>query len=74
MTKINDKSRLVEITTTLESIAEVNEMLAFHRSFDEPDLNAIENFIRLRGDFFKQLSNLLDPFEVEIRMPMSAAA
>ena len=74
MTKLAEKSRLVEITTTLEAIAEANKMLAYHRSFSEPDLNAVENFLRLRTDFLEQLAVLLHTFEVEIRLPMSEAA
>jgi hypothetical protein len=37
-------SKLKEITTTLQQIEKVNKMIAFHKGFEAPDANAIENF------------------------------
>lgn len=63
---------LIEITQTLEQIKSVNEMLAFHRHFDEPDMNAIHNFQRLKNSFLLQLASLLEAFEIEVKLPVVA--
>jgi hypothetical protein len=65
-------SAIVEITNTLEQIQKVNNMLEFHRSFDEVDDNAIENFERLRDDFLRQLAELMQPFHIEIKFSEAA--
>ena len=38
------KSKLKEIMTTLQQIEKTNKMIAFHKGFDVPDMNAVENF------------------------------
>ncbi|MBK8562306.1 MAG: hypothetical protein IPN76_02920 [Saprospiraceae bacterium] len=65
-------SKLKEITTTLQQIEKANKMIAYHKGFDEPDANAIENFEYLKRDFLRQLAELLKAFEVEVRVPMAA--
>lgn len=69
---MKNSDKVNEIIHTLEEIDKANKMLAFHKQFDEPDLNAIENFKRLRQDFLKQLALLLKDFEIEIKMPIAA--
>ena len=56
----------------MEQIDKANKMLAFHRDFDEPDKNAIQNFERLRENFLRQLAALLREFEVEVKLPIAA--
>ncbi|GEM_PF-1542800 len=63
---------IIEITNTLEQIQKVNDLLTFHRSFDEVDTNAIENFERLRKDFLQQLAELMQPFHIEIKFAEAA--
>ncbi|MEQ9442466.1 MAG: hypothetical protein RIG62_25735 [Cyclobacteriaceae bacterium] len=64
-----EKQKIIEITTTLEKIDETNKMISFHRQFDQPDTNAIENFEQLRIDFLNQLAQLLREYHVEIKLP-----
>ncbi|MEL6941583.1 MAG: hypothetical protein AAFO82_02865 [Bacteroidota bacterium] len=61
------KGIIPQVISTLERIQEVNQMLAFHRTFAEPDENAIENFQDLRNDFMQQLAELMKAFELEVR-------
>jgi hypothetical protein len=68
----NNDNKLVEIVQTLEQIKLVNERLAFHRGFGEPDTNAIYNFERLKSDFLSQLASLLNEFDVKISLPIAA--
>lgn len=63
---------LTAVVNTLEQIDKANKMLAFHRQFEQPDENAIDNFTRLREDFLRQLANLLKDFEVEVKLPIAA--
>lgn len=63
---------IIEITSTLEQIQKVNDLLAYHRSFGEIDTNAIENFERLRADFLRQLAELMQPFHIEIKFSEAA--
>lgn len=65
-------SAIIEITSTLEQIQKVNSMLDFHRSFEEVDENAIENFERLREDFLQQLAELMQPFHIEVKWTEAA--
>ncbi|MBK9014356.1 MAG: hypothetical protein IPM82_09835 [Saprospiraceae bacterium] len=64
--------KLTEIINTLEQIDKANKMLAFHRQFEQPDMNAVANFVRLREDFLRQLAILLKDFEVEVKLPIAA--
>lgn len=63
---------IIKITNTLEQIQKVNDMLAYHRSFPEPSVNSIENFERLRVDFLRQLAELMQPFQIEIKLAEAA--
>lgn len=47
-------------------------MIAFHKDFEKPDTNAIENFEYLKHDFLRQLAELLKDFEIEVRLPVAA--
>ncbi|TAF93706.1 MAG: hypothetical protein EAZ32_18005 [Cytophagia bacterium] len=65
-------STLIEVLQTLEQIKLVNERLAFHRSFEESDTNAIHNFERLKANFLSQLAILLNEFDVKLNLPIAA--
>lgn len=67
MEAVADKNIIAEITSTLEEIQRVNEMILFHESFDEKDENAIQNFIRLRVDFLAQLDELMKGLNLEVK-------
>lgn len=54
---------------TLQQIEKVIKMIAYHKGFDEPDANAIENFEYMKRDFLRQLAELLKGFGVEVRVP-----
>ena len=71
-TLIDDNDQLIEITVTLNQIKKVDRMMEFHRQFDEPDVEAIENYLRLRADLLGQLGELLEAFGLEIKVPMAA--
>ncbi len=62
----------IEIEATLEQIQRTNQIIAFHKGFSQPDLNALENFNALRLDFLKQLAILLQEYKIEIMLPASA--
>ncbi len=62
-------SKIKEITMTLQQIEKVIKMIAYHKGFDEPDANAIENFEYMKRDFLRQLAELLKGFGVEVRVP-----
>jgi hypothetical protein len=64
--------KMKEILTTLRQIERANQMIAFHKGFQPPDLNAIENFQYLKQDFLRQLAELLKEFEVEVKLPVAA--
>lgn len=64
--KANHEDLMLEITTTLEAIQEVNELILFHQSFEEPDGNALDNFNRLRDDFLQQLNTLMEDLNIEV--------
>lgn len=64
--------RSQEIVATLEEIQKVNQMIAFHRQFKEPDENAIQNFMQLRTSFLQQLADLLLEFDIEVKLPSAA--
>lgn len=53
---------------TLQQIEKANKMIAYHKGFDEPDANAIENFEYLKRDFLLQLAELLKAFGVDVRV------
>ena len=63
---------LIEINSTLEQIQEVNQMLAFHKQFEEPDTNAINNFVTLREDFIRQLQVLMRNFSIDVKYSQAA--
>ena len=63
---------LIEINSTLEQIQEVNQMLAFHKQFEEPDTNAINNFVTLREDFVAQLQVLMRNFSIDVKYSQAA--
>ena len=63
---------LIEINSTLEQIQEVNQMLAFHKQFEEPDTNAINNFVTLREDFIRQLQVLMQNFSIDVKYSQAA--
>lgn len=65
--KANHENLSLEITSTLEQIQKVNEMILFHQSFEEPDENALDNFNRLRGDFLQQLNILMKDLNLEVK-------
>lgn len=67
MEAVAEKNIIAEITSTLEEIQRVNEMILFHESFDEKDENAIQNFIRLRVDFLSQLDELMKELNLEVK-------
>jgi hypothetical protein len=60
-------SKIKEITMTLQQIEKANKMIAYHKGFDGPDANAIENFECLKRDFLRQLAELLKGFGVKVR-------
>lgn len=57
---------ILEITSALEQIQKVNEMILFHQSFEEPDENALYNFDCLRDDFLQQLNTLMEDLNIEV--------
>jgi hypothetical protein len=57
---------ILEITSTLELIQKVNEIILFHQSFEEPDENALDNFNRLRDNFLQQLNILMEDLNIEV--------
>lgn len=67
MEAVENKDIIIEITSTLEAIQNVNKMIMFHESFDERDENAIQNFICLRSDFLSQLDELMKELNIEVR-------
>ncbi|MCF8247208.1 MAG: hypothetical protein K9J37_14635 [Saprospiraceae bacterium] len=69
---IQTNNKFKEITATLQQIEKVNKMIAFHKDFEKPDTNAIENFEYLKHDFLRQLAELLKDFEIEVRLPVAA--
>ena len=64
--KANHEDLMLEITTTLEEIQKVNELILFHQSFEEPDENALYNFNCLRDDFLQQLNILMEDLNIEV--------
>lgn len=64
--KANHEDLMLEITTTLEAIQKVNEMILYHQSFEEPDETALDNFNRLRDDFLQQLNTLMENLNIEV--------
>ncbi len=67
MESTDSKIQVEEITTTLEQIQRVNQMMAYHKTFSEPDQTARSNFQELRNDFLAQLATLMDAFDLEVR-------
>lgn len=65
--KANHEDLMLEITSTLEEIHKVNEMILFHQSFEELDENALDNFNRLRDDFLQQLNILMEDLNIEVK-------
>lgn len=65
--KANHEDFMLEITSALEQIQKVNEMILFHQSFEEPDENALDNFNRLRDDFLQQLNSLVEDLNFEVK-------
>lgn len=64
--KTNHEDLILEITSVLEQIGSVNEMILFHQSFEEPDENALDNFNCLRGDFLQQMNILMEDLNLEV--------
>ena len=67
MEAVESKNIILEITSTLEEIQKVNELMCFHQSFDEPDDHALQNFVRLRSDFLRQLDDLMKELNLEVK-------
>ncbi len=65
--KANHEDSMLEISSTLEQIQKVNEMILFHQSVEEPDENALDNFNRLRDDFLQQLNILMEDLNIEVK-------
>ena len=59
---------ITEVSATLEQISRANQMLAYHRQFDEIDQHAVENFERLKADFIRQLASLLREFDISAEL------
>lgn len=58
----------IEILNTLDALAKVNAMLRFHREQSEPSTNSIENYLSLKANLLKQLNELLDELDLEVRI------
>ncbi|MBK9490047.1 MAG: hypothetical protein IPO07_15680 [Haliscomenobacter sp.] len=67
MAAVESKNIILQITSTLEEIQKVNELMRFHQSFEEPDEHALQNFIRLRSDFLQQLDDLMKELNLEVK-------
>lgn len=68
MEAVANKNIIAEITSTLEEIQKVNEMIIFHESFDQRDENAIQNFIRLKSNFLRDLNELMRELNLEVTL------
>ena len=64
---VESKNIIPQITSTLEEIQKVNELMRFHQSFEEPDEHALQNFIRLSNDFLQQLDDLMKELNLEVK-------
>ncbi len=67
MAAVESKNIIPQITSTLEEIQKVNELMRFHQSFEEPNEHALQNFIRLRSDFLQQLDDLMKELNLEVK-------
>ncbi|MDX2069289.1 MAG: hypothetical protein SFV55_12765 [Haliscomenobacter sp.] len=65
--KAKHEDLMLEITSTLEQIQKVDELILFHPSFEEPDENALDNFNPLRDDFLQQLNTLMEDLNLELK-------
>lgn len=61
---------ITEIQNLLEMIERANKAILFHQQAQEPDLNSIDNYERLR---FQYISELADIF-VKMNIPLKLTA
>jgi len=64
-----EKQQYIEIVSTLEQLERVNVAINFHKKLSRPDVLAIQQYERLKADYFQQLAQLLAQYEIEIRQP-----
>ncbi len=62
----------IEIFHTLEKIERINRHIAFHKSAEQPDLFAIEQWQEIKHDLMEQLQDLLAELDVPMQLAMAA--
>lgn len=56
----------------LENIQRINKHLDWHRSFDEPDRLAVDEFSHLRSRYIEQLAGLFHQYGMDVKsMPIN---
>jgi hypothetical protein len=66
-------NRMIEITTTLERIDQMNKAIEFHSGQPQKDELAILQYIQLRKSMVDQLAALLAAFNIAVTMRNEAA-
>jgi hypothetical protein len=64
----------IEILNTLAEIQKANEMLAFHKSLNNDNSLAVENYLVMREDLLEQLNELLKSYNLTFTFGGNIAA
>ncbi|WP_020603754.1 hypothetical protein [Spirosoma spitsbergense] len=71
---MNHSSNLYsEITDVLSRIERLNELSQLHQQQSVPDFLAVEGYERLRGQYIKQLEELLKVLNIQADIQLKAA-
>lgn len=59
---------LAEIQNLLEMIERANKAIAFHLQASEPDKNSIQNYERLKMQYFEQLAEIFNKMNIPLKL------
>jgi hypothetical protein len=59
---------LLEIQTLLELIERANKAIDFHLQTETPDTNSIENYERLKMQYFEQLAEIFSKMNIPLKL------
>lgn len=68
-----DNPYYIEIIQTLTQIERMNQAIAFHQGYDEPDVLALSQYRALKDDFTSQLVDLLRSADVSLQKETATA-
>ncbi len=59
---------IIEINNLLEMIERANKAILLHQQTDEPDENSINNYERLKRQYFEELADIFNQMNIPLKL------